>query len=403
LEEKVAAMELRDRVDFNEAPSREQTNAEKYALRTKLFGSDEVLPMWVADMDIQTPFFVMDAIRDRLKHPILGYEEIPDSLFKAQIEWIQERHGYSIQREWMFYSPSVVATINLCIKAFTEEGDKVIVQPPVYFPFYSSVTNNERVLIKNTLIEKEGYYSMDLDALEASIDEKTKLFLLCSPHNPVGRVWSEEELTRIGEICVRHDILILADEIHSDLIFKGSKHTPLASISKELENRTITCYGPGKTFNMAGLSISTVCVPNEDLRKRFKQVYKSIHFAEGTVLGHVGFEAAYTKGKAWLEELLEHIQGNIDYLDICLKEYMPSITILKPEGTYLVWLDCRSLGLSEKELHAFFIEEAKLGLSSGTSFGKEGKGFMRINLATPRSTVEEAVSRLHTAYLARRF
>ena len=396
-------MELRDSVDFNEAPSREQTNAEKYTLRQKLFGSDEVLPMWVADMDIQTPFFVMDAIRERLKHPILGYEEIPDSLFQAQIEWIRERHGYSMQREWMFYSPSVVASINLCIKAFTEPGDKVIVQPPVYFPFYSSVTNNERVLIKNALIEEEGCYSMDFDALEASIDEETKLLLLCSPHNPVGRVWSETELTQLGEICVRHDIVILADEIHSDLIFKGAKHTPFASISKELENRTITCYGPGKTFNMAGLSISTVSVPSEELRKRFKKVYKSIHFAEGTVFGHVGFEAAYSKGEAWLGELLEHIQGNFDYLDICLKEYMPSITMQKPEGTYLVWLDCRGLGLSEKDLHAFFIEESRLGLSSGSSFGKEGEGFMRINLATPRSTVEEAVSRLHTAYKARSF
>lgn len=244
---------------------------------------------------------------------------------------------------------------------------------------------------------------MDFDALEASIDEKTKLLLLCSPHNPVGRVWSEAELVQLGEICVRHDIVILADEIHSDLIFKGSKHRPLASISKELENRTITCYGPGKTFNMAGLSISTVSIPNENLRQRFKQVYKSIHFAEGTIFGHVGFEAAYTKGESWLEELLEHIQANIDYLDICLKEYMPLITMQKPEGTYLVWLDCRGLGLSEKDLHKFFIEEAKLGLSSGMSFGKEGEGFMRINLATPRSTVEEAVSRLNAAYKARRF
>lgn len=403
MEEKVVAVELRDSVDFNKAPSREQTNAEKYVLRKKLFGSDDVLPMWVADMDIETPFFVLDAIRDRLKHPVLGYEEVPDSLFRSQIEWIQERHGYSMQREWMFYSPSVVASINLCIKAFTEEGDRVIVQSPVYFPFYSSVTNNDRVLIKNTLVEKEGRYSMDFDALEASIDERTKLFLLCSPHNPVGRVWSEEELIRLGEICIRHDIIILADEIHSDLIFKGAKHRPMASISKALENRTVTCYGPGKTFNMAGLSISTVSVPNEDMRKRFKQVYKSIHFAEGTVLAHVGFEAAYRKGKDWLEGLLDHIQGNIDYLDICLKEYMPSITMLKPQGTYLVWLDCRGLGLSEKDLHSFFIEEAKLGLSSGTSFGKEGKGFMRINLATPRQTVEEAVSRLHAAYEARRF
>lgn len=396
-------MELRDNVDFNKAPSREGTNSEKYALRQKLFGSDEVLPMWVADMDIETPFFVMDAIRDRVKHSILGYEEIPDSMFESQIEWIKNRHGYEMKREWMFYSPSVVASINLCIQAFTEVDDKVIVQSPVYFPFYSSVTNNDRILIKNILKEENGYYSMDFETLEESVDEKTKLLLLCSPHNPVGRVWSSDELQKLGDICIKHDILILADEIHSDLIFKGSKHIPMASISKELENRTITCYGPGKTFNMAGLAISTVSIPDDALRKKFEKVYKAVHFAEGTVFGHVGFEAAYMKGEAWLDELLEYLQGNINYLDICLKEYMPCITMLKPQGTYLAWLDCRGLGLSSQDLKAFFYEDAKLGLSSGISFGKAGAGFMRINLATPRSTVEEAVSRLHAAYEARRF
>jgi len=396
-------LELRDSTDFNKAPSRKDTNAEKYALRKKLFGSDEVLPMWVADMDIETPFFVMDAIAKRVKHPILGYEEIPDSFFESQIRWVKERHGYALQREWMFYSPSVVASINLCIQAFTDIGDSVLVQSPVYFPFYSSVTNNDRHLIKNILVEKDGYYTMDFEALEASIDEKTKLFLLCSPHNPVGRVWTEDELVKLGEICIKYDILILADEIHSDLIYKGFKHIPLAGITKALEERTITCYGPGKTFNMAGLAVSTVSIPNDTLRERFTKVYKAVHFAEGTVFGHVGFEAAYTMGEAWLEELIEHLQGNIDYLDLCLKEYMPSITMHRPEGTYLAWLDCRGLGLPYSALKAFFFEEAKLGLSTGISFGKEGDGFMRINLATPRATVEEAVSRLHSAYEARHF
>ena len=401
--EKEIGLELLETVDFNEAPSRKDTNAEKYALRKKLFGSEDVLPMWVADMDIETPFFVMDAIAKRVKHPILGYEEIPDSFFESQIRWVKERHGYALQREWMFYSPSVVASINLCIQAFTDIGDSVLVQSPVYFPFYSSVTNNDRHLIKNILVEKDGYYTMDFEALEASIDEKTKLFLLCSPHNPVGRVWTEDELVKLGEICIKYDILILADEIHSDLIYKGFKHIPLAGITKALEERTITCYGPGKTFNMAGLAVSTVSIPNDTLRERFTKVYKAVHFAEGTVFGHVGFEAAYTMGEAWLEELIEHLQGNIDYLDLCLKEYMPSITMHRPEGTYLAWLDCRGLGLPYSALKAFFFEEAKLGLSTGISFGKEGDGFMRINLATPRATVEEAVSRLHSAYEARHF
>ncbi len=389
--------------EYDEAPSREGTNAEKYALKKKLFGSDEVLPMWVADMDIKTPSFVMDAIGERIKHPVLGYEEAPESMYEAQIEWIKKRHGYTLKREWMFYSPSVVASINMAIKAFSEPGDKIIVQSPVYFPFFSSVTNNERHVLKNPLIEEDGYYQMDLEALEASIDEHCKLLLLCSPHNPVGRVWREEELRALGEICIRHDLIVLADEIHSDLIFKGHQHMPFGSISKELEDRTIVCYGPGKTFNLAGLSISTVSIANESLRQQFQKVYKATHFAEGTIFGHIGFESAYKKGAAWLDGLLEHLQGNIDYLDLCLKEYMPSIKMRKPEGTYLVWLDCRGLGLSYKDLKAFFFEEAKLGLSSGVSFGKEGDGFMRINLATPRATVEEAVSRLHEAYQLRRF
>ncbi len=354
-------------------------------------------------MDIETPSFVMDAIKERLKHPILGYEEVPDSMFEAQIKWIKEHHGYSVRREWMYYSPSVVASINLCVQAFTDIGDKVIVQSPVYFPFYSCVTNNARVVLKNTLKEEDSYYSMDFEALENTIDKQTKLLLLCSPHNPVGRVWSADELQRLGEICIKNDILIVADEIHSDLIFKGSKHIPMASVSKELENRTITCYGPGKTFNMAGLSISTICIANAELRERFEKAYKAVHFAEGTVFGHVGFETAYKKGSAWLEELLVHLQANIDYLEFCLKESMPRISMRKPQGTYLVWLDCRGLGLSYQDLKKFFFEEAKLGLSSGVSFGKEGNGFMRINIATPRSTVEEAVSRLHSAYKARGF
>ena len=396
-------MEQRNSIDFNRAPSRKETNAEKYALREKLFGSVDILPMWVADMDIQTPSFVMEAISNRAKHPILGYEEIPDSFFESQIQWIKKQHGYELEKEWMFYSPSVVASINLCIQAFSEVGDKILVQSPVYFPFYSSVTNNDRVLVKNELKEVDGYYTMDFEAFEAAIDEKTKILLLCSPHNPVGRVWTADELSKLAEICIKYDLLIVADEIHSDLIFKGNKHIPFAGLSKEIQERTITCYGPGKTFNMAGLAVSTLSIANEDLRNRFTKVYKSVHFAEGTVFGHVGFEAAYLKGEQWLDELLVHIQGNIDYLDLCLKEYMPSITMYKPEGTYLAWLDCRGLGLDNKGLKEFFYNDAKLGLSSGVSFGKAGAGFMRINLATPRSTVEDAVSRLHEAYGLRRF
>ena len=396
-------IEYSDKVDFNKAPDRRSTNAEKYVYREKLFGSEDVVPMWVADMDIETPSFIMDAVKDRAKHAILGYEEATDAMFEAQLDWVKRHYGYEMKREWMFMSPSVVGSINVAIKAFSEVGDKIIVQSPVYPKFYSSVTNNDRMILQNPLKEIEGYFSMDFDALEAEIDEKTTMMILCSPHNPVGRVWNKDELTRLGEICIKHNIIIVADEVHSDLIYKGFKHTPLASISKELECRTITCYGPGKTFNMAGLATSTVVVPSDALRVKFKKAYDATYFGDGTIFGQVAFETAYREGESWLVELLAHLQGNIDYLEICLKEYMPSITMCAPEGTYLGWLDCRKLGLSQEALENFFYKEAKLGLSSGTGFGKVAEGFMRINLATPRATVEEAVSRLHAAYEARHF
>ena len=396
-------MELKENIDFNKAPDRSVTNAEKYAYRQKLFGSDEVLPMWVADMDIETPFFIMDAVRDRVRHSILGYEEATDSMFESQIRWMKDRHFYEMKREWMFMSPSVVGSINVAIKAFSEVGDKIIVQSPVYPKFYTSVIDNDRVLVKNPLKEKDGNYLMDFEAFEESIDENVKMMILCSPHNPVGRVWKEDELKKLGEICLKNNIVIVADEIHSDLVYKGSKHTTFASISKEFENITISCFGPGKTFNMAGLATSTVCVSDATLREKFSKAYKATYFGDGTIFGQIAFEAAYAKGEFWLDELLVHLQGNIDYLDICLKEYMPSITMKKPEGTYLAWLDCKGLGLPQKELENFFYKEAKLGLSSGTGFGEEGEGFMRINLATPRSSVEEAVSRLHQAYENRHF
>lgn len=387
--------------EFNEAPSREHTNAEKYVLRQKLFATEDVLPMWVADMDIKTPSFVIEAIQKRLEHPVLGYEEVPESLFRSQINWIERHHGYAMQREWMFYSPSVVATINMAIKAFTKPGDKVVVQTPVYFPFMSSVKQNGRHVLNNPLIHDHGDYRMDYDALEASIDDSTKLLLLCSPHNPVGRVWRREELQRLADICERHNVIVLADEIHSDLVYAGSKHIPFASLGEKTAARTVSCYGPGKTFNLAGLGISTVVISDENLREKFVHEYRATHFAEGSVLSHVGFQAAYEEGEAWLEGLLSHLQSNMDYVAEYLAKYMPRIRLKKPEGTYLLWLDCHGMELSHSALKQFFIEKARLGLSHGVGFGREGEGFMRMNIATPYSTVEEAMKRLHLAYAAR--
>ena len=376
--------------------NRAGSNAEKYHLREKLFKTDDVLPMWVADMDIVTPPFVIDALRERMNHPILGYEEMPESAFEAQIGWMQRRHGLQLKREWIFYSPSVVASINLAIKAFSDVGDKIIVQTPVYFPFMSSITHNERHILRNPLkIDENGDYTFDLEDLKSKIDKDTKLLLLCSPHNPVGRVWKREELIGLAEICLENSIKVFSDEIHSDLIYKNHKHIPFASLSDEIRDITVTAVGPGKTFNLAGVAISTFIVADEDMRKKLTDVYRSIHFAEGTVFGHIAFESAYTHGDIWVDELMEYLTCNIDLLQNILKKHDKKISLKYPQGTYLLWLDCQNLGLSDKELRKLFINKAKLGLSPGTSFGKEGSGFMRLNIAVPQATMQEATDKIN--------
>jgi len=386
---------------FNTAPDRNKTNAEKYVHRKKTFGTEDLLPMWLADMDIETPPFIVDAIKHRAEHPIYGYEKASDALFESQVKWISDHYGWTIQRDWLFLSPSVIGSINVAIRAFSKPGDKIIVQSPVYPKLYTSVTDNDRVLLENPLIEKKGLYSMDFEALEASIDDRTRMMILCSPHNPVGRVWRQEELIRLGELCIKHNMIVVSDEIHSDLIDPHFKHIPFASLSQTLEQRTITCYGPGKTFNLGGLSCSSLCIPSDQLRAQFKKHYQATDFGDINLFGQVAFETAYTQGDEWLKELLTHLKANIDYLDHCLKETMPLIKMKKPEGTYLAWLDCRALGLEQTSLHDFFYKEAKLGLSSGSAFGTHGNGFMRLNFAVSNSTMKEAILKLQNAYSAR--
>ena len=383
---------------FERVVDRSGGNAEKYVLREKLFGTEEVLPMWVADMDIETAPCVVEAVRRRAEHPIFGYEEMPESAYEAQMVWMARRHGLVLQRDWMFFSPSVVASINVAIQAFTAPGEKVIVQPPVYFPFFKSVENNGRKVVSNPLKRsEEGEYTFDFDDLRNKIDKETKLLLLCSPHNPVGRVWQAEELRTLAEICLEYGITVFADEIHSDLVYAPHRHTPFASLGDTVAEITVTALGPGKSFNVAGLAISTVAIADAERRQRFAEVYESIHFAQGTIFGHAGFEAAYREGEAWLEALLEHLSKNLERLEALVARHGDKLRLRRPEGTYLAWLDCSAMGLGSKALRKFFVEEAKLGLSPGVSFGKEGQNYMRMNVAVPGPVMEEALRRVERA------
>ena len=384
--------------DFGKAVDRENSNAEKYTLREKLFHTNDVMPVWVADMDLDTPNFVIDAVKKRLEHPILGYEEVPDSAFNAQINWMKNRHQIEFKREDMIYSHSVVASMSVAIEAFTSVGEKVIVQTPVYPPFFHSVTQANRKLVKNSLKQSdEGYYSFDIEDLKAKIDVDTKLLLLCSPHNPVGRVWEKNELEEILEVCEENDIVVFADEIHSDLVYSPHKHIPFASLSDKAKARTITAIGVGKTFNMAGFAMSSVAIPNQNLREKFLQVYEKNHFAQGSVLSHVAFESAYKHGEGWLEDLKKHLYKNYTQLRELCNKYNNFVKIIDIEATYLAWIDCRKMGLKDKELREFFIKDAKLGLNPGISFGREGSGFMRLNFAISSAKMSLLISQLENA------
>ncbi|MFT7003741.1 MAG: cystathionine beta-lyase [Sulfurimonas sp.] len=391
-------MEKALKYNFTQSACREDTNAEKYTLREQLFATNNVLPVWVADMDIDTPCFVLDAVKKRLEHPIIGYEEVPTSAFKAQIEWMNKEHATSFELEDMLYSHSVVASMSLAIDAFSDVGDKVIVHTPVYPPFFHSVLEHNRELLKNPLKQNEqGKYVFDIEDLKSKIDKNTKLLLLCSPHNPVGRVWQKEELEEILKVCLEHNIVVFSDEIHSDLVYAPNKHIPFVSISPEARQICITAIGVGKTFNMAGFAMSSVAIPNKELREKFIQSYKRVHLAQGSVLSHVAFEAAYVQGKEWLEELKLHLYKNYQMLLEVCEKYNDKIKLVPIEATYLAWLDCRGMKISNSEIRRFFIEDAKLGLNNGLSFSKEGSGFMRLNFAVSTEQMLEVVKRLDEA------
>jgi cystathionine beta-lyase len=383
--------------DFDEIIERAGTGSVKYDLCKELFGTDEVIPMWVADMDFRTPDFIVDAINKRMEDPIFGYTLREDAFYEAVKAWMAKRHGWNIEKEWVTFSPGVVSALSMAILAMTKPGDNIVVQPPVYHPFYFVVEDNDRNLIRNPLILDKGRYRMDLDHLKSVIDENTRMVILSNPHNPGGTVWTETELRQLGEICVENDLLLISDEIHSDLVAKPFKHTPAASISEEIAQHTITCVAPSKTFNAAGLSTSAVIIPNRELMAKYKRTLNAVHVGFGNIFGNPALVAAYGQGEEWLEQLLDYIGKNISHTMDFFEKKIPQITVMEPEASYLLWLDCRKLGLSQEALCDFMVKEAKLGLNDGAMFGKEGIGFMRMNLACPLSVLKKALANLEAA------
>ena len=385
------------RYDFDAYLDRRNTDSLKCDFCELEYGLKDIIPMWVADMDLPSPQPIVEALKKRAEHPAYGYTLAPASYWESIIRWMKARHGWDVRREWLSKSPGVVPALNLCVQAFSRPGDKVVIQTPVYHPFFSAVENNGRRIIRNPLMVENGRYLMDTEDLEKRIDGRTRMLILCSPHNPVGRVWTKEEIERLGRICVRKDLLVISDEIHGDLVFNGHKHVPAASVSPELAERTITCLAPSKTFNVAGLSTSVIIASNPKLLGLFDTQAEKAGLTFGNTFGIVALEAAYTQGAEWLDQLLPYLEANIDLAAAFFETRVPKIRFLRPEGTYLALLDCRILGMNQEALDDFFLRKAGVLFDEGTIFGEELRGFERMNLACPRSTLREALERIEKA------
>lgn len=383
--------------DFDRVIDRRGTNSVKYDLSKQIFGTKDVLPMWVADMDFPVAGFILDALSERLKHPFLGYTFRSDRFSTSVASWLDRRHGWKVKEDAIGFSPGIVPALNMCVMEFSEPGDRVVVQPPVYFPFFSAITNHGRELVYNQLVKRDGRYEMDFDHLEGLFRSGVKLFFLCNPHNPVGRVWLKEELERLAQLCLEYSVMVISDEIHSDLILYGNRHIPFASLGKEIANLTLTCMAPSKTFNLAGLYTSVVIATNPAIKKRYEKILDIVHVGGDNILGQVALEAAYTAGDEWLDQLLVYLEKNDQELRAVLNDSVPELIISPLEATYLVWLDFSHLQLDEKGLRDFIIHKAGLGLNDGPMFGPGGSQHQRLNIAAPNKILMEGIWRLASA------
>jgi cystathionine beta-lyase len=386
--------------DFDKVIDRTGTESLKWVYPRKVLKVEDALPMWVADMDFEAPPAVVEALRRRVDHGVFGYPLVPPSFFAAAIDWLKRRHGWTVEKKWMVMTPGIVPALNYCVRALTKPGDGVIVQTPVYHPFYYAIENHGRRVIRNLLRFDGRRYTMDLDDLGRKIEAPGQMLILCSPHNPVGRVWTREELEALGRMAVERDLLILSDEIHHDLVYRGHRHHVLAALSPDLAKRTITCIAPSKTFNIPGLATAAVVASNPDLLKEFEDEAERSGFDLGQVFGIVGFEAAYRYGEDWLDELLPYLEGNVDFIEEFLAERVPGVKLIRPEGTYLALLDCRALPVEPAALNDFFLKKAGVYFSDGTIFGDEAAGFVRINFGCPKALLEDALERVERAVRA---
>lgn len=381
--------------------SRVTTNAEKYDLRKKLFGTEDILPMWVADMDLPTPPFVIKAIQNRLEHPILGYTKTPNSVYQSIIDW-QRQHNYQVSKQQIIFTHNVANGFHMAVQAFSKPGETIIVQPPIYPPFLTVAELNNRQTIEAPLKLNNDRYEIDFEAFEKLIiNHKAKIFLFCNPQNPSGRVWLRDELLKLGTVCIKHNVIIISDEIHSDLIYLPHKHIPIASLSKELANITITLNSPGKTFNLGGLQIGYAIIASPTLKTQLLNIAKRNSIHELNLIAQIALESSYTKqGQKWRDSILEHLLNNIERLTTFINQYLPKVKIMQPEASYLVWMDFTDMFETQSKIKEWLVSEAKLGLNDGESFGGHsnvGTGFMRMNLAIPTELMDKALQQLKRA------
>ena len=385
-------------LDFDKVVDRKNTSCLKYDFAVKRGMPADILPLWVADMDFKTSSYIQDAVAAQAEHGIYGYTESGDSYFEAVQAWFFTHYDWKVEEKWLVKTPGVVFALAMAVQAFTQENDAVMIQQPVYYPFSGVIKDNGRRIIDNTLVQDEvGNYHMDIaDFEEKIVKEQVKLFFLCNPHNPVGRAWTREELEKIGDICYKHHVLIVSDEIHADFVY-NRKHQVLVNLKKEYEEITITCTAPSKTFNIAGLQVSNIFIPDNQLRHRFKRQIAASGYSQLNAAGLAACEAAYRYGEEWYSGVKAYIRENISFTKKFLEERIPKVKMLEPEGTYLVWVDFRALGLSNRELEDLIIHKAGLWLDSGAIFGAAGEGFQRINVACPRVTLQTALEKIETA------